>query len=142
MKLAGVLLDVVAEKTGYPVDMLNLDMNMDTDLGIDSIKRVEILSAFQEKMPEAPTVNPENLATLQTLQQIVDFMLSGVEHSTEVHSDEITAAIKEDNTIYRSVVEVQSLSDTNRSVIKLSEKSLILISDDGSDFPDKLCTAM
>ena len=64
----------MADKTGYPMEMLSLDMNMDTDLGIDSIKRVEILSAFQEAMPDAPTVNPEDLASLQTLQQIVDFM--------------------------------------------------------------------
>ncbi|MEE2888761.1 MAG: beta-ketoacyl synthase N-terminal-like domain-containing protein, partial [Planctomycetota bacterium] len=43
-----VLLDVVAEKTGYPVDMLELSMGLDSDLGIDSIKRVEILSALQD----------------------------------------------------------------------------------------------
>ena len=42
------MLEVVAEKTGYPVDMLELEMNLDGDLGIDSIKRVEILSAMQE----------------------------------------------------------------------------------------------
>ena len=34
--------------TGYPVEMLELDMTLDNDLGIDSIKRVEILSALQK----------------------------------------------------------------------------------------------
>ncbi len=141
-RLAAVLLEVVADKTGYPVEMLSLGMNMDTDLGIDSIKRVEILSAFQEKMPEAPTVNPENLASLQTLQQIVDFMLSGVDHAAEVHHDEATATIEEDNAVYRSIVEVEALGEANRGVIKLAENSLILVSDDGSDFPGKICTAL
>ncbi|MBY0525167.1 MAG: acyltransferase domain-containing protein, partial [Gemmataceae bacterium] len=46
-----LLLDVVAQKTGYPVEMLELDMELDADLGIDSIKRVEIFSALQERMP-------------------------------------------------------------------------------------------
>ncbi len=71
---AAVVLEVVAEKTGYPVEMLELDMNLDADLGIDSIKRVEILSAVQERLPDAPVVNPDELATLQTLRQVVDFL--------------------------------------------------------------------
>jgi acyl transferase domain-containing protein/NADP-dependent 3-hydroxy acid dehydrogenase YdfG len=71
---SGILLSVVAEKTGYPVDMLGLDMALDADLGIDSIKRVEILSALQEKIPEAPAVKPEHLGTLHTLRDIVNFL--------------------------------------------------------------------
>ncbi|HVS40220.1 MAG TPA: beta-ketoacyl synthase N-terminal-like domain-containing protein, partial [Gemmataceae bacterium] len=47
------LVEVVAEKTGYPPEMLDLDMALDADLGIDSIKRVEILSALQERLPDA-----------------------------------------------------------------------------------------
>src|SRR6185369_15012862 len=65
---------VIAEKTGYPVEMLELDMSLDADLGIDSIKRVEILSALQTKMPEAPVVKPEDLGRLQTLREIVVFL--------------------------------------------------------------------
>lgn len=69
-----VLLEVVSEKTGYPVDMLDLSMGLDSDLGIDSIKRVEILSALQERLPEAPPVKPEHLGSLNTLGQIVQFL--------------------------------------------------------------------
>ncbi|HEY2158603.1 MAG TPA: acyltransferase domain-containing protein, partial [Isosphaeraceae bacterium] len=36
------LLAVVSERTGYPTDMLSLDADLEADLGIDSIKRVEI----------------------------------------------------------------------------------------------------
>ncbi len=74
-----VLLEVVSEKTGYPLEMLSLDMSLDTDLGIDSIKRVEILSALQERLPWAPTVNPEELGTFHFLQHIVEYLLSGSE---------------------------------------------------------------
>ena len=43
--------------------MLELSMDMEADLGIDSIKRVEILGAMQEQYPELPTIEAEDLAT-------------------------------------------------------------------------------
>ena len=49
-------------------------MSLDSDLGIDSIKRVEILSALQGRLPDAPVVKPEDLGALQTLRQIVAFL--------------------------------------------------------------------
>jgi len=70
------MLVVVAEKTGYPVEMLSLDMALESDLGVDSIKRVEILSALQERLPDAPVIKPEHLGTLQTLADIVAFLAS------------------------------------------------------------------
>lgn len=80
--VAGTLLSVVAEKTGYPADMLGLDMALDADLGIDSIKRVEILSALQERIPDAPAVKPEHLGTLHTLRDIASFLASAPPPST------------------------------------------------------------
>ena len=68
------LLDIVSEKTGYPAEMLNLDMEMDADLGIDSIKRVEILSAFQEAFPDVPEIKSEHLGEFNTLRDVVDFL--------------------------------------------------------------------
>ena len=102
--IAQVVLGVVAEKTGYPVDMLDVSMNLDADLGIDSIKRVEILSALQEALPHAPVVPPDQLGELRTLNQIVDLLSSGADsapapsspepakHVAEVSVDEIPSA--------------------------------------------------
>jgi acyl carrier protein len=72
------LLAIVSEKTGYPAEMLELDMDMEADLGIDSIKRVEILGALQDQYPELPEVEPDVLAELRTLGQIIDYMQEGV----------------------------------------------------------------
>jgi NAD(P)-dependent dehydrogenase (short-subunit alcohol dehydrogenase family) len=52
-------------------------MGLDADLGIDSIKRVEILSAIQEKLPNAPLIGPEHLGSLQTLGEIATFLGGG-----------------------------------------------------------------
>ena len=40
---------IAAERTGYPPEMLDLDAGIESDLGIDSIKRVEILTALQKR---------------------------------------------------------------------------------------------
>jgi NAD(P)-dependent dehydrogenase (short-subunit alcohol dehydrogenase family) len=47
-------------------------MDIEADLGIDSIKRVEILSTLEEKMPGLPAVAPEDMGRLKTLGQIID----------------------------------------------------------------------
>ncbi|HPA15143.1 MAG TPA: beta-ketoacyl synthase N-terminal-like domain-containing protein, partial [Desulfobacterales bacterium] len=69
-----VLLSVVGELTGYPVEMLSPDMDIEADLGIDSIKRVEILSAMEEKMPGLP-LSPETMASMKTLRQITEHLV-------------------------------------------------------------------
>ncbi len=71
-RVESIVLSVVAEKTGYPVDMLELDMGLDADLGIDSIKRVEILSALQAELPDAPEISSQQIGSLQTLRQIIE----------------------------------------------------------------------
>jgi NAD(P)-dependent dehydrogenase (short-subunit alcohol dehydrogenase family)/acyl carrier protein len=73
-RIERVLIEVVAEKTGYPAEMLDPDMALDSDLGIDSIKRVEILSAIQERLPDAPAPGPEHLGTLHSLREIISFL--------------------------------------------------------------------
>jgi acyl transferase domain-containing protein/NAD(P)H-dependent flavin oxidoreductase YrpB (nitropropane dioxygenase family) len=42
------LLSIVSDRTGYPQEMLAPDANIEADLGIDSIKRMEILTAFAQ----------------------------------------------------------------------------------------------
>jgi len=74
LDLTPQVLAVVAEKTGYPVEMLKPSMSLDHDLGIDSIKRVEILSALQEKLPELPSVTPEQLQTLHRLEDVIGLL--------------------------------------------------------------------
>ncbi|MGB0389585.1 MAG: phosphopantetheine-binding protein, partial [Ardenticatenaceae bacterium] len=71
-ELTNALLEVVSDKTGYPVEMLELEMDIESDLGIDSIKRVEILGSLQSRYPQMPKLKPEELGELRTLGQIVD----------------------------------------------------------------------
>ncbi len=87
------MLAVVGELTGYPVEMLGLDMDIEAELGIDSIKRVEILSALEEKIPGLPAVSPEIMGTLKTLGQISEYLSgsSSPEPSREQYGNGQTA---------------------------------------------------
>jgi hypothetical protein len=72
--LAVILLEIVSEKTGYPLEMLDLDQQLDADLGIDSIKRVEILSAIQERRSDLPHVRTDQFGALRRLRDVVELL--------------------------------------------------------------------
>ncbi|UMP06726.1 type I polyketide synthase [Amycolatopsis sp. EV170708-02-1] len=65
-----LVLSVIAEKTGYPVEMLDAGMELEGDLGIDSIKRVEILSAVSRRFPEMARLDASEFAAVRSVGQI------------------------------------------------------------------------
>ena len=71
LDLDAILMGIVADKTGYPAQALDPAMDLEADLGIDSIKRVEILAAVQEKAPDLPDLDAEKLSALRTLADVV-----------------------------------------------------------------------
>jgi acyl transferase domain-containing protein/NAD(P)-dependent dehydrogenase (short-subunit alcohol dehydrogenase family)/acyl carrier protein len=67
------LLEIVCKRTGYPVEMLGLDLDLEADLGIDSIKRVEILGMLADANGgQTLPVGMEKLTNLKTLRGILD----------------------------------------------------------------------
>lgn len=70
--LSSLLLSVVAERTGYPVEMLNTDMDLETDIGIDSIKKIEVLSAVREQTGDLPGLDLTTFAALHTIRAIAE----------------------------------------------------------------------
>ncbi|MEV5986123.1 SDR family oxidoreductase [Streptomyces sp. NPDC052051] len=71
-ELEDLLLSVVAQLTGYPAEMLTVDMELEADLGVDSIKRVEILSAVRRRVGDLATGDVGELGKLRTLREIVE----------------------------------------------------------------------
>ncbi len=66
-----LVLEVVSAETGYPVEMLSLDMGLEADLGLDSIKKVEIMAALGERRPALQELNPEALGRAAALRDLV-----------------------------------------------------------------------
>ncbi len=103
------MLEIVNEKTGYPVEMLDLNMNMEADLGIDSIKRVEILGAMTTKFPDLPELDQNDLAEMQTLKEIVEYVeaKSGVSASGNDSIETISAStVIDEEAIQQGMLEI------------------------------------
>jgi acyl transferase domain-containing protein/NAD(P)H-dependent flavin oxidoreductase YrpB (nitropropane dioxygenase family) len=69
------LVEIVRDRTGYPAEMLGLGLDLEADLGIDSIKRVEILGTLRESVAGlSGSSQPglmDSLARAKTLGEIV-----------------------------------------------------------------------
>ena len=147
--LGPIVLQVVSEKTGYPTEMLNLDMSLDHDLGIDSIKRVEILSALQERVPNLPAFQPEELGSLHTLRDVVVLANARTTESTVTPPQtpmvsRPTARIsRADARVKRSIVRLAPLPlVSGRTLIGLIPGSEIWITDDGSDLSQRIASEL
>ncbi len=74
------LLAIVAERTGYPTHMLHPDLDLEADLSIDSIKRIEILAEFCKRLKlVGPQIKDDQkvidkLAAQKTIRSIVAWL--------------------------------------------------------------------
>ena len=93
------VVEIVSEKTGYPEDMLDLDLDLESDLGIDTVKQVELFAMAREdfNLPKDDTIN---LQDLNTLRKIVDYVVlqtgGSVEETARAKKKEETAVVKEE----------------------------------------------
>jgi polyketide-type polyunsaturated fatty acid synthase PfaA len=134
------LYQVVSDKTGYPTDMLELSMDMEADLGIDSIKRVEIFGAMQQAFPTITGANPKEMAVLKTLEQIVDYLgakLNGTAGANAVSEEEVKRSMPEktmvtNDKIKRFEPRLKFLPRPDKLLIEWSKSDTIVIADNGS----------
>jgi malonyl CoA-acyl carrier protein transacylase/NAD(P)-dependent dehydrogenase (short-subunit alcohol dehydrogenase family) len=80
-----ILIEVVSDKTGYPHEMLGMDMDMEADLSIDSIKRMEIIGELRTQLGGFKTAGKsdetvvEQLATIKTLSGLLQWIAENVD---------------------------------------------------------------
>merc|ERR1719188_732086 len=76
----GIVMSIISDKTGYDADMVSGEMDLEGDLGIDSIKRVEILGAAQEAL--GITVRDlDALGRTKTVEEVTTFLRREMEGS-------------------------------------------------------------
>jgi hypothetical protein len=104
-------------------------------LGIDSIKRVEIMGALQEKYPDLPKPsNVEELAELRTIGQIVEYLqklAAGAEKKKYQHESADQLDDLKHN-VQRRPAKLQILPPPDFWEIPIPEGHIALITDDGS----------
>ncbi len=145
-ELTQALLAIVSEKTGYPVETLELDMDMEADLGIDSIKRVEILGAMQDQFPELPRVETAELAEMRTLGQIIQQM-SRIESGDQAAPAGETAQpfpfdLVEEPGVEQGVVVRKLLPPPDSLDFRLPDGHVGLLTDDGTPLTAELAQAL
>lgn len=69
------VIDVVVERTGYPADFIELDQDLEGELGIDTVKQAEIITELREHYGLAQD-DSFLLSDYPTLGRVIDYLLS------------------------------------------------------------------
>ncbi|GAA2414381.1 hypothetical protein GCM10010191_25420 [Actinomadura vinacea] len=79
-EIRSAVLDVIGARTGYPEGMLAVELDLEADLSIDSIKRTEIIGELAERVGLAPAGTrldetvAERLARIKTIAELVSWI--------------------------------------------------------------------
>ncbi|MGB8011605.1 MAG: SDR family NAD(P)-dependent oxidoreductase [Terriglobales bacterium] len=90
------VLALVAEKTGYPVDMLDLDLDLEADLGVDTVKQAEVFATIRDAY-NIPRDESRKLRDYPTLAHVIRFVyekrpdLSAPPNATTKEDEKLTA---------------------------------------------------
>ncbi len=80
-QLTALLVDFVVEQTGYPPEIVELDADLEADLGIDSIKKAQLLGEIREMfdiswVTDNSDAKPRELRTLGDIKSAVTSLLT------------------------------------------------------------------
>ena len=102
-EIKAYVLSVVSEKTGYPVEMLDLDLDLEADLGIDTVKQAELFATIRTHY-NIPRREDLRLVDYNTLKKVIGFMVEALNTQSNILAEPQTAQ------------EVQSASSTTTGV--------------------------
>ncbi|WP_229686941.1 SDR family NAD(P)-dependent oxidoreductase, partial [Longimycelium tulufanense] len=83
------VLSVISARTGYPEDMLHTDLDLEADLSIDSIKRMEIVGELAEQLGSVADGTKldrsivEQMARIKTIGEIVTWICGHLHAGTQ-----------------------------------------------------------
>ena len=82
-ELDGLLIEFVVEQTGYPPEMVELDADLEADLGIDSIKKAQLFGELAERFSIQVTPGDLSLDDFPTLRHVRDYLAGLAGESVE-----------------------------------------------------------
>jgi acyl transferase domain-containing protein/NAD(P)H-dependent flavin oxidoreductase YrpB (nitropropane dioxygenase family)/NAD(P)-dependent dehydrogenase (short-subunit alcohol dehydrogenase family)/acyl carrier protein len=125
--IKATLLEAVSERTGYPQDMLGMEMDLEADLSIDSIKRIEIMGYLKSKMGILQNTDGtedeivETLASIKTLNGLVNWI---AENDKSQHSYATPVFAEEPATVETAPEKYYSKDEIRATLIEaVSEKT-------------------
>ena len=153
------VLSIVVKHTGYPEDFLELDQDLEGELGIDTVKQAEIMADCREQF-SLPVDESFQLRDYPTLAHMISYIVSmrGGEpvdndvtvdsepEEKEVIPDELELVVVEppspqvsvESTVRRWVVEVEEADESEAHPIDMAG-SYIIVTDDSWGLGNAIC---
>ena len=129
-----VVLDVVAEATGYPSEFLELNADMEGELGIDSIKQAEIMAELRGRYG-LPVDDSFQLREYPTLGHVIGYISSfGDNSSYAVESEPAELepeTILSDDSVFDSTKDNQKISQIPELIVQ----SVVLVVVEHTGYP-------
>jgi len=91
LELETFLVDFVVEQTGYPREIVELDADLEADLGIDSIRKAQLFGEIGQKY-SLKADDSVSLDEFPTLRHLLDYMLPRVGGTASTSASASTAA--------------------------------------------------
>ena len=116
------VLSVVSEKTGYPVEMLDLDLDLEADLGVDTVKQAELFATIRTHYG-IPRKEDLRLSEYNTLMKVISFVTSN--QAGECGTRKEPNASRGYNRVHKpSVVETQEVQPVDAQVADGADDSI------------------
>jgi acyl transferase domain-containing protein/molybdopterin converting factor small subunit len=80
------------ERTGYPVEMLELDLDLEGDLGIDTVKQVEVFARVRDELGLAKEEGV-SLRQFNTLRKVIERLAARLEGAPVLTAAKIAPAV-------------------------------------------------
>jgi acyl transferase domain-containing protein/NAD(P)H-dependent flavin oxidoreductase YrpB (nitropropane dioxygenase family)/NADP-dependent 3-hydroxy acid dehydrogenase YdfG len=138
------VLRLISEYTGYPTDLLNLDVALEADLGIASIKRTEIFATLQRTLalpdPDGSTAIAERFRKAKTIRNVIGVIESAIAGAAGCRDGVATAGLV--SSIPRFVISSDVLIPPEPMQPIFNSGDVILITDDEGGIADHLACAI
>lgn len=117
----GQVKNIISDMTGYPVEMIDDGVDLEADLSIDSIKRMEVAGALLEKFGlERDSISSsslEELSSAGSVDAVSEWIQEQLDHSSESETDSSSTTTDR----ARSERQDASISQPRRLVMSLRE---------------------
>ncbi|NHJ41440.1 MAG: KR domain-containing protein, partial [Asgard group archaeon] len=138
------ILDLIVEKTGYPADMIELDMELEEDLGIDTVKQAEMFGIIRSNW-NLPREEGIRIQDFSTVNKIADYILSRIKDTTQKTTKETvesTSTIEIENVpAKRLILQLIDAPLPKTEKISLKDKKFIVVGEKNL-FTDDLITQL
>jgi acyl transferase domain-containing protein/NAD(P)H-dependent flavin oxidoreductase YrpB (nitropropane dioxygenase family)/NAD(P)-dependent dehydrogenase (short-subunit alcohol dehydrogenase family) len=140
-ELSAMLLRLVSDRTGYPLEILRTDQDLEAELGVDSIKRIEIIGRLIKAQPAGIAERLQQSFETLVRAKSADALIDAILQSAPTLPDRTNAApIAPSGACPRFVMRSIAKPLPERSLRSLS--GLYLVSADGEGLADDVAVGL